>query len=241
MSRTEGKRSQPKNKPGGNPAPPVPFLPTTVNEQPTGVGKKVTIAAAGLVGLIAVIVMGITLASEETRQGEYGFVFPDVETTGDPLPYFDVSSGSDPAIGSIIPEVRSQGFDGTPASIENDGVPKMILFLAHWCVHCQREVPVLQSWIDQNGVPAGVDLVSVATSISDVRPNYPPDRWLRREGWTQRVLVDDETSRVANAFGLSSFPYYVLVNGDGNVVLRLAGEQQPDSVGVLLGKLAEDG
>lgn len=244
MARTEGKRSQPKPKakPAAQPAPPAAVLPTAGQEQPSGIGKKVIIAAAALVGLAAVVVLGITLASEETNNpGGGGFPFPDVGVSGGALPSFDGNPEGDPALGMTIPEVSSLDMDGNPASIENDGAPKMILFLAHWCVHCQREVPVLQSWINENGVPAGVDLVSVATSISEIRPNYPPDAWLRREGWTPRVVVDDEAGRISSAFGLTSFPYYVLVDGSGNVVRRLAGGQPPDLVGALLGGLAAGG
>ena len=244
MARTEGKRSQPKTttKPAARPAPPPAAPPLPEGEKSSGLGKKVIIAAAALVGLAAVVVLGITLAGEEADDpGGSGFSFPNATVSGGVLPAFDGNPADDPALGASIPEASSLDFGGSPASIENDGTPKMILFLAHWCVHCQREVPALQSWIDQNGVPEGVDLVSVATSISEIRSNYPPDAWLQREGWTPRVVVDDAGSRIANAFGLTSFPYYVLVDGSGEVVLRLAGAQSPDFVGSWLNRLAAEG
>ena len=241
MARTGGKRTQPKTRSSAEPPPPAAVLPASGEEQPSGIGKKVIIAAAALVGLAAVVVLGITLAGEEANNpGGSGFAFPDVSITGGALPPFENPS-DDPARGVTAPEASSLDFEGLPASIEHDGVPKMILFLAHWCVHCQREVPALQSWINQNGVPAGVDLVSVATSISDIRTNYPPDAWLRRENWTQRVVVDDAASRIANAYGLTSFPYYVLVDGSGNVVQRMAGSQSAELVGALLQSLAAGG
>ena len=246
MARTEGKRSQPKakatTKPAARPAPPPAAAALPEQEKSSGLGKKVIIAGAVLVGLAAVVVLGITLAGEEADDpGGGGFAFPDVSISSGGLPPFDGNPADDPALGMSIPEVSSLDFDGTPASIENDGTPKMILFLAHWCVHCQREVPALQSWIDQNGVPAGVDLVSVATSISEIRSNYPPDAWLRREGWTPPVVVDNSAGSIANAFGLTSFPYYVLVDGSGEVVMRLAGAQNPDFVGGWLNRLAAGG
>ena len=98
-----------------------------------------------------------------------------------------------------------------------------------------------QAWIEQNGVPAGVDFVSVATSIDEIRPNYPPDAWLRREGWTQRVVVDSATSSIANAYGLDAFPYYVLVDGSGTVVRRISGGVSADAVGAMLEALAAGG
>jgi thiol-disulfide isomerase/thioredoxin len=196
---------------------------------------------AGLIALAVVAVVGFTLASEDqTATEEEAFLFPDVTVSGSILPPH-ANTGEDAAVGLAMPEVFSADFSGQPASIENDGVPKMIMFLAHWCSHCQREVASVQPWIDDNGIPAGVDLVSVATSIDEIRPNYPPDAWLEREGWTPRVVVDSQTSRISNAFGLSAFPFYVLVDGSGTVVRRIAGGLDPAVVGSMLDALAAGG
>jgi hypothetical protein len=72
-------------------------------------------------------------------------------------------------------------------------------------------------------MPDGIDLVSIATAIDPTRPNYPPDAWLAREGWTVPVMVDS-TNSVASAFGLSAYPYWVFLDGDGKVVMRTTGE-----------------
>jgi thiol-disulfide isomerase/thioredoxin len=138
----------------------------------------------------------------------------------------------DPAVGQPIPDVSGTAFDGSPVSIVRDGTPKLLLFLAHWCPHCREEVPKVQDWLDANGLPEGVDFVSVATSIDQSRPNYPPDGWLASEGWTPPVLVDSDDS-VATAFGLSAFPYWVAVNGDGTVAQRWTGSVDTAQLGAL--------
>ena len=240
MARTGGKRSTPRSRPSARPAPQRPTLPTA-GQSSSGLGKKIIIGAAGLVALAVVVVVGINLAQEDqTAADQAELVLPEVAVAGSFLPQHDPSA-EDPAVGLPAPEVFSADFSGQPAAIENDGVPKMIVFLAHWCVHCQREVPAVQAWIDDNGVPAGVDFVSVATSISDIRPNYPPDTWLEREGWTPRVVVDDPSSTISSAFGLSAFPYYVLMDGSGTVVRRIAGGIPPEEAGFLLQALAAGG
>ena len=142
--------------------------------------------------------------------------------TGAALPVL-ADPASDPAVGLGIPEVEGAAFDGTPVSIEKDGRPKILLFLAHWCSHCQAEVPVVQDWLDAGGGPDDVDLISIATAIDPTLPNHPPDAWLQREGWTVPVLVDP-TGSVADAYGLSAFPFWVLVDADGRVAGRLTGE-----------------
>jgi thiol-disulfide isomerase/thioredoxin len=151
--------------------------------------------------------------------------------TGAALPEFpyQLPDAPDPAVGMPAPEVRGADFTGKQVAIANDGRPKVILFIAHWCPHCQREVPLIQAWVNAGGVPSGVDLVSVATSINPRQPNYPPDAWLAREGWTVPVIADP-TNTVAGAYGLPAFPYWVFVGPDGNVRARAVGELTVDTL-----------
>jgi len=142
--------------------------------------------------------------------------------TGAALPVFAAPDG-DPAIGQAIPTVEGASFDGAPVAIEADGRPKALLFLANWCSHCQAEVPVVQDWIDGGGAPTDVDLISVVTAIDATLPNYPPDAWLAREGWTVPAIVDP-AGTVADAYGLSAFPFWVFVDGNGQVAGRRTGE-----------------
>lgn len=157
-----------------------------------------------------------------TAGGSGAEVAPPV-ISGTPLAEFPGRDVTDPAVGQAAPEVTGTDFDGTPVSIEADGRPKVLLFLAHWCPHCQEEVPVVQTWVTAGGVPAGVDLISVATAIDPAAPNYPPDAWFAREGWTSPVIVDP-TNSVAQAYGLTAFPFWVFVGPDGNVRARTTGE-----------------
>ncbi len=151
---------------------------------------------------------------------------------GADLPAF-APGADDPAVGLPIPEVEGSAFDGTPVSIKADGRPKVIVFLAHWCPHCQREVPVVQAWLDAKGMPGAVDLISVATSIDPDRPNYPPDTWLAREHWSVPVIVDAD-GQVATKYGLTAFPFWVTVRADGTVAQRLTGELTPDQLDALV-------
>lgn len=142
--------------------------------------------------------------------------------SGDTLPALDPAD--DAAIGMTIPQVEGTDFDGNPVEIAADGRPKLIMFLAHWCPHCQAEVPVVQAWLEANGFPEGVDLYSVSTSVDETQPNFPASEWLEREGWTVPVLRDDTTNSVAAAFSVDGFPFFVFVDANGEVVERASGE-----------------
>ena len=141
--------------------------------------------------------------------------------TGNALAAYDRGT-RDGAIAMPAPEARGADFDGRSVEIVNDGRPKLIVFLAHWCPHCQAEVPWVQAWVESGAKPDGVDLYAVPTWIDSGRENYPPDAWLQREGWTSPVLVDSDDT-VADAFGVRGVPFWVFLRSDGTVALRIAG------------------
>ena len=146
-----------------------------------------------------------------------------VEITGtalDPL----ATSGRDSSVGKTAPQITGQSFDGTPVSIGNDGKAKVVMFIAHWCPHCQREVPVITQWLARNGMPSDVSLYAVATATNSDRPNYPPSAWLAKAKWPVTTLADDDKYSAAATFGLSAYPFFVAIDPAGRVVARTTGE-----------------
>lgn len=185
---------------------------------------------AGVVGIALIVAIAISIAGSESKQNvavEVGS-----PTVSGALPAF-AAGGADAAVGSPIPEVSGTNFDGEAVTIGPGRGPAGIVFLAHWCGFCQEEVPAIQEWLDGGATPAAA-IYTVATSIDELRPNYPPWSWLAREGWTSPVLVDDAFGSVMRGFGGSSFPYWVFFDGDGNVVARAEGAQGVDNVAALL-------
>lgn len=152
-----------------------------------------------------------------------------VSIGGASLPEFEATEG-DPAVGMTLPEISGEDFYGEKVAIRNDGKPKVVMFLAHWCPHCQKEVPVVQAWLAEHGLAHDVGIYSVATATSEAQPNYPPSDWLEREGWTVPVIADDGGSSAGDAAGVSSYPFFVFVNADGTVSARAAGELSTDTI-----------
>lgn len=130
---------------------------------------------------------------------------------------------SDAAVGQPIPQLSGIGLDGAPLSIGPSDGPMAIVVLAHWCSFCQEEVPVLADYMAAGGVPDGVSVVALTTSIDPARPNFPPSSWFEREGWTVPTMIDDASNRGLAALGISSFPAFVFVDGDGRVAYRATG------------------
>jgi hypothetical protein len=131
---------------------------------------------------------------------------------------------TDPAVGQAVPTLTGQAFDGTPVVVGATGGPQIVAFVAHWCPHCQKEVPLLQRWRTDASLPADVDWTTVSTGVEPSGPNFPPSAWLADVGWTAPVLADSADSTAAVAWGLRAFPYLVAVRADGTVAARGVGE-----------------
>ena len=196
------------------------------------------VAILGLAG-IALLVSGGddansggVLAPGETVRPTYG---PDVQETrsvevkGDPLPPFDSAVEVDPAIGKPMPIVTGSTFDGLPMTIggPTDG-PTLYAFFAHWCPHCNDEIPNLIELQARAGIPAGMSVVGISTGVDSSAPNYPPSKWTVNKDWPWPMMADDAQSTSFVVNGGSGFPYLMLVDKSGNVLARESGEHSAE-------------
>ena len=143
------------------------------------------------------------------------------EIIGNPLPALDQP---DSALGQTAPAISAQTFAGDRLQIGNDGTARLYGFFAHWCGHCQKEITATVQWLSANDLPSGVEIVAVSTAVESSADNYPPSEWFAREQWPTTVVMDNSDSTLATGFGLTAFPYWVAVDGDGNVAARTTGE-----------------
>jgi cytochrome c biogenesis protein CcmG, thiol:disulfide interchange protein DsbE len=143
--------------------------------------------------------------------------------------------GEDPAVGQAAPTLRGTDYSGADVTIApGTGGPMMIVFLAHWCPHCNDEIPVLLEWRDSGEMPAELQVFGVSTAVSDERPNYPPGEWLQDKGWEWPVLADDAQLTAVNTYGVTGFPFFVIVDADGDVAARGSGEIPIDELDALV-------
>ena len=200
-----------------------------------------------IVGAIIAVVIGgaaifaITSSGPDSASTSDGISeFSSITVTGEALPAFDSgSTAADTAIGLPAPVVSGKGFTGTEITTDGAGTPTLLVFLAHWCPHCQREVPLLVQWEKDGKTPTGVDVIAVATGTDPANPNFPPSEWLAREEFPALwpVIADSADKKAANAFGLSGYPYFVLVDAQGNVFKRLSGEIPMDELTAIIDQM----
>lgn len=151
--------------------------------------------------------------------------FQKVTTTGDGLPQMP-ESGDDPAVGKAAPSLTGFDLAGRPAKIDpgSDSKATMLVFLAHWCQFCNREIPVLNDWKEQGLVPPNLRVVGVTTGSREDQANWPPSKWLVANKWTFDQFADSEKQDAAAAYGVGGYPFIVFVDAMGNVTSRSSGE-----------------
>ena len=198
--------------------------------------KKIWIIG-GIIGasVIAAAVIALVASSGGASKRAGIEEFRPVRVSGASLPKFP-EVGADPGLGLTAPSLSGQSFDGTAVKI-GAGKPTLVVFVAHWCPHCRREVPLLVTWQAAGGVPVGLDVFGVSTEASSAQPNFPPSKWLGDEKFPWPVLVDDLDFAAAQAYGLPGFPYFVLTDAAGKVLWRGSGEIDPTLLAQTIAKL----
>jgi cytochrome c biogenesis protein CcmG, thiol:disulfide interchange protein DsbE len=160
-----------------------------------------------------------------------------LDAVGDTLPQLGrAQPEADPAVGMAAPVLVGQDYDGNTVRVDaaTDG-PTMVVFLAHWCPHCNAEVPRINELRDAGRFPADLNIVAVSTAIDPGRPNFPPSAWVVEKDWTYPVIADNvdmgaQSFIGASVYGVDGFPFVTLIDADGNVAARWSGEREPDQV-----------
>ncbi len=155
------------------------------------------------------------------------------------LPAFQ-DSANDPAVlgGMTLTSITgTEYYTGVETSYApEDGKARVWLVWAHWCPYCQAELPDLTEWYPQNASRfPNVELVTISSAIDDTRDN-PLIPYLDDEQFTFPVVMD-ETGELSQLFGTTAFPFWVVTDSEGTVVLRVAGALGIDSVDQIFSQL----
>ncbi len=138
------------------------------------------------------------------------------------LPRFD-RNAPDQALGMTMGSI--DGIDGYSEEVVSidpaDGTRRIWMVWAHWCPYCQQELPTLADWYPTVADQYEAELVTVSTNIDPSRGN-PLEEYLA-EGQFPFPVIVDATNDAAVKMGISAFPFWVVTDGDGVVLLRSPG------------------
>ena len=195
---------------------------TASKKQQESNSKTIWWIIGGVVGLGLIVWLAFSIASDPGQDESIGF--GEVSVEGDNLPVYNDPTVQDVAVGLTAPTVSGADWNDTDITIGADGRPKIVIFLAHWCPHCQNEVPVVQDWVNSGGLGEDVDMYGITVLTNRLQGNWPPQQWLEDEGWTVPTIMDDQENSAVAAYGLRGTPFYVVLDGEGTVVARYSGE-----------------
>ncbi len=182
--------------------------------------------------VVAVIVIAGVVAVILSRGGGSSASGPQnraVTVKGAALPTM-TDGGTDAGLGKQLPAITGKTYAGDPISLATGGKPEIIFVVAHWCPHCNNEVPRIVKWMDQGRAPAGIRFVGVSTAVDSSAPHYPPSKWLDDENWKVPTLADSKDSEAAKALGTPGYPYILFVKADGTLAARTSGELAIDDL-----------
>jgi thiol-disulfide isomerase/thioredoxin len=180
-------------------------------------------ALVAVVALVVVALLGGSGGEDDVRLSDPS----EVTTTGRPRtapipPGEPVPDFSAPAIGG-----------GRVDWADYAGRPVVLPVWAPWCVHCQAELPVVNSVM--RDFP-GVELVTIVTGIGD-QPGPDAGEFLADSGITAPTAIDDTTRELFSAFGLEGYPTLFFVGSDGTVVRQMSGEVDEETLRRVIGSL----
>jgi len=153
------------------------------------------------------------------------------------LPPFEQGQ-PDAALGVVLGDVAGVDYytDAEMTVNPADGTARAWLVWAHWCPYCQRELPPLSDWYNENAdLYPNVELISVTSSIDPARGN-PLEPYLDELQLPFPAIVDPDLA-LAEQFGLSAYPFWVFTAGDGATLLRVAGFLEIEQVAEIFGQL----
>jgi cytochrome c biogenesis protein CcmG, thiol:disulfide interchange protein DsbE len=186
-----------------------------------------------VVGIAGAVALGTSGGSSDTTTdtvvtvpgGVQPAEYQKVSSTGGllaPLP----ESGADPETGKSVAVLKGYDLQGRPVTIDpaGEGKATMVVFLAHWCPHCNREIPVLNKWRESGEVPTGLRVVGITTGSKADQANWPPSKWMTAMKWPFEVMADSEAQEAAAAYGVAGYPFIAFVGANGKITARTSGE-----------------
>ncbi len=175
-----------------------------------------------VVAVVAIAAVVLTSGGDDDDASTDAMTYGEVQVDGDPLPPGETPEAG---VGDLVPTITGTDYSGQAVSIApgEDG-PMMIVVMAHWCPHCNREIPLLVEWEQAGDVPEGLQVVGISTAATEGRDHFPPGAWLDDLGWDWPVIADDEAQTAAAAVGTTGYPYMLFVAADGTLQAHASGE-----------------
>jgi len=124
-----------------------------------------------------------------------------------------------PAIGEVPPPLLGKDRDGRLVDLgQLRGKVVVISFWASWCGFCRKELPALN---DIQAAAGDGYLKIVAVNVKDSTPEYRA--MLRQMRGYTLTLTRDKDGRIADGYGITTYPNLWIIDPEGRVAGRHTG------------------
>ncbi len=133
-------------------------------------------------------------------------------------------AGTSATSGAGLPTLEGVDIQGRPFTLADHAGSDVVLlsFWATYCEPCKSEMPFLQRLHERYQV-RGLTIVSVSLDGPDTQSGVVP--YIRSNGYSFRVLVDEDTAIAQRWNPRATAPYTVLIDREGRIVEKIEGFQ----------------
>ena len=137
--------------------------------------------------------------------------------------------GSSSALaGELAPDFTLRDIDGKEVKLSTfKGKVVMVNFWATWCGPCKIEMPHLDK-MDREFEDRGFEVISISTDDARAASKVKP--LIKRGGYGFTVLLDKDTTVVAQYNPAKTLPYNALIGRDGRIHKVYQGYNPGDEV-----------
>ena len=142
---------------------------------------------------------------------------------------FSLVVAASPALaGEVAPDFTLRDIDGKEVKLASfKGKVVMVNFWATWCGPCKIEMPHLDK-MDREFESKGFEVISISTDDARAASKVKP--LIKRGGYGFTVLLDKDTTVVAQYNPAKTLPYNALIDRDGRIHKVYQGYNPGDEV-----------
>lgn len=136
------------------------------------------------------------------------------------LVIFSASAQESDSINTNLPNIKLKNINGETVSLQMLGNNDNPLIICFWKTCCQTPNKLLttindvyEEWVEKTGVKI------IIIAVDDSRSSFRVKPFVNAKRWDFEVLLD-ENSEVKRAMNISTVPYIILFNGEGNIVWK---------------------
>ena len=124
-------------------------------------------------------------------------------------------------VSAAAPNFTMYTLEGEKVSLDDfKGKPIVLNFWASWCGPCKNEMPELEAAYKEYGERIHFLMVNLTDGVDDTVEKA--STYIAQQGYTFPVYYDKDLSG-ATAYGVSSIPFTLFINAEGDIVAYYTG------------------